>query len=138
MRHRLGGEQKESAVSGLGHAKGRYPGAALLSMGSANWSARSYQALVQNGFRDNVVANRAVRLVAECAASVPIHVMRADHRVAAHPLLDVLASPNPMQDGASFLEQVYAWLLLAGNAISSVWMLLRGVWQSFMPCARNG
>ncbi|GER08218.1 hypothetical protein JCM17843_25280 [Kordiimonadales bacterium JCM 17843] len=116
MRHRLGGEQKESAVSGLGYAKGRYPGAALLSMGSANWSARSYQALVQNGFRDNVVANRAVRLVAECAASVPIHVMRADHRVAAHPLLDVLASPNPMQDGASFLEQVYAWLLLAGNA----------------------
>ena len=33
-----------------------------------------------------------------------------------HPLLDLLARPNPRQDGASLLESVAAHLLLAGNA----------------------
>ena len=34
----------------------------------------------------------------------------------AHPLLDLLARPNPRQDGAAFLEAVSSHLLLAGNA----------------------
>ena len=33
-----------------------------------------------------------------------------------HPLLDLLARPNPRQEGAAFLEAVCAHLLLAGNA----------------------
>ena len=32
-----------------------------------------------------------------------------------HPLLDLLARPNPRQDGASFLDNVATHLLLAGN-----------------------
>ena len=34
----------------------------------------------------------------------------------AHPLLDLIARPNPRQDGPSFLESIAAHLLLAGNA----------------------
>ncbi|WP_163923768.1 phage portal protein, partial [Raoultella planticola] len=33
-----------------------------------------------------------------------------------HPLAQLLANPNARQDGASFLEALYAHLLLAGNA----------------------
>jgi HK97 family phage portal protein len=34
----------------------------------------------------------------------------------AHPLLDLIARPNPRQDGAAFLESIASHLLLAGNA----------------------
>src|SRR5262249_15770270 len=34
----------------------------------------------------------------------------------AHPLLDLIARPNPRQDGPAFLESIAAHLLLAGNA----------------------
>ena len=34
----------------------------------------------------------------------------------AHPLLDLIARPNPRQDGASFIEAIATHLLLAGNA----------------------
>jgi HK97 family phage portal protein len=33
-----------------------------------------------------------------------------------HPLLDLLARPNPRQDGATLVENIGAYLLLAGNA----------------------
>jgi HK97 family phage portal protein len=36
--------------------------------------------------------------------------------VAAHPLLDLLARPNPGQPGREFCEQLYGFLLVAGNA----------------------
>ena len=42
--------------------------------------------------------------------------MRAPPSSTPHPLLDLLARPNPRQDGAAFLEALYAHLLLAGNA----------------------
>ena len=33
-----------------------------------------------------------------------------------HPLLDLIARPNPRQDGAALFEALYSHLLLAGNA----------------------
>ena len=52
----------------------------------------------------------------------------------AHPLLDLLARPNPRQDGAAFLESVCAHLLLAGNAyIEAVTRRRRGC-ASFTRC----
>ncbi len=39
---------------------------------------------------------------------------RAEHD--AHPLLDLMARPNPRQDSAAFLESVVAHLQIAGNA----------------------
>src|SRR5436305_2567235 len=34
----------------------------------------------------------------------------------AHPLPNLFARPNPRQDGASFFEALYGYLLLSGNA----------------------
>jgi HK97 family phage portal protein len=62
------------------------------------------------------VVHRAVRLVAEAAASLPL-TLTADGRAADdHPLLALLARPNRRQGGARFLEEVYGHLMVSGNA----------------------
>jgi len=60
--------------------------------------------------------HRAVRLVADSVGSVTFMLHEGAREHDAHPLLDLLAAPNPRQDGAAFLETVAAHLLLAGNA----------------------
>ncbi|MFQ5347358.1 MAG: phage portal protein [Rhodothalassiaceae bacterium] len=102
--------------SGSGPYAGPGYAAAWLAFDGARWSERSYHRLVEEGYGKNVIAQRSVRLVAECAASVPFHVIEGGRRLEAHPLADLLAAPNPMSSGRELLERIYAFLLLAGNA----------------------
>lgn len=96
---------------------------ALQTSGRARWTPRDYAALTREGYLKNAVVHRAVRLVAENAASVSwlLHDGAAEHDT--HPLLDLIARPNPRQDGAAFLESVFAHLQLAGNAYIEAVML---------------
>ncbi|MBX3553784.1 MAG: phage portal protein [Pseudolabrys sp.] len=89
---------------------------ALESGGRARWTPRDYAALAREGYAKNAVVHRAVRLVAEGVGSVAflLHEDAREHDT--HPLLDLIARPNPRQDGASLLEAVATHLLLAGNA----------------------
>ncbi len=89
---------------------------ALQTSGRARWTPRDYAALTREGYLKNAVVHRAVRLVAENAASVSwlLYDGVAEHD--RHPLLDLITRPNPRQDGAAFLESVFAHLQLAGNA----------------------
>ena len=89
---------------------------AFESGGRARWTPRDYAALAREGYLANAIVHRAVRLVAENAASCVLLAYRGAMEKPAHPLLQLLTRPNPRQDGASFLEAVYAHLLLAGNA----------------------
>ncbi len=89
---------------------------ALLTTGRARWSPRDYAGLAREGFARNAVAYRAVRLISEAAASVPLLLMDGPREIDAHPLLDLLARPNPRATGTEFLESVYGHLLVAGNA----------------------
>ena len=92
-------------------------GFAILSgEGTARWSGRSYAALSRTGFMRSPVAHRAVRLVAEAAASVPWLAYRDDTELAGHPVLSLLAQPNPRQAGPDFFEALYGHLSLSGNA----------------------
>ncbi|HXF90197.1 MAG TPA: phage portal protein [Xanthobacteraceae bacterium] len=84
--------------------------------GRARWTPRDYAALVRNGYMQNAVVYRATRLVAESAASVAYLAYEGANVRDKHPLLDLLARPNPRQDGAGLLEAVHANLLLSGNA----------------------
>lgn len=61
----------------------------------------------QAGYLQNVVGFRCVRLIAESAAAVQI--MHLED----YPLL---RQPNPYQSVQEFLEDVYGWLQIAGNA----------------------
>jgi HK97 family phage portal protein len=84
--------------------------------GRARWTPRDYAALAREGYLANAVVHRAVRLIAENAASCVFLVYEGAQEHEAHPLLQLLARPNPRQDGASLFEALYAHLLLAGNA----------------------
>ncbi len=92
---------------------------ALQLAGEASWTQRDYAALAREGFMRNPVAHRAVRMIAEAAASIPWLLYEGTREHDTHPLLDLLAHPNPRQDGAAFLESVYGHLLLSGNAVVS-------------------
>ncbi len=84
--------------------------------GRARWTPRDYAGLAREGYMANAVVHRAVRLVAENAAAVPLLVYEGARPHDTHPLTDLLARPNPRQEGRAFLESVCAHLMIAGNA----------------------
>src|SRR5947209_17038226 len=89
---------------------------ALESLGRARWTPRDYAALAREGYLGNAIVHRTVKLVAENAAACMFLLYDGAVERDTHPLLDLLARPNPRQDGAAFLEALYSYLLLAGNA----------------------
>jgi HK97 family phage portal protein len=91
------------------------PVVAFQGAGRAAWSARDPGTLTRVGFLQNPVGFRCVKLVAEAAAAVPLVLQDAARRFDAHPLIDLLAAPNPGQGGAALLESFYGHLLLSGD-----------------------
>lgn len=89
---------------------------ALQNAGRARWTPRDYAALAREGYMKNAIVHRAVRLVAGNVASVTWLLFEGETERDTHPLLDLIARPNPRQDGAALLESVTSHLLLAGNA----------------------
>ncbi len=89
---------------------------ALHMQGEARWTRRDYAGLAREGFMRNPVVHRAVRLIAETASAVPWLLYEGSDELTEHPLLDLLARPNQRQAGASFMEALYGYLLLSGNA----------------------
>jgi HK97 family phage portal protein len=89
---------------------------ALYLAGRPVWTPRDYAALAREGFQKNPVVHRAVRLIAEAAAALPLTLLDGGRMLDRHPLLSLLARPNPREGGARFLEGVYGHLLVSGNA----------------------
>lgn len=92
------------------------PVIAFQGAGRVAWSPRDVVSLTRTGFLGNPVAFRAVKLIAESAAALPLVVQDAGRRYEVHPVMTLLGRPNPMQGKADFLEAVYGQLLLSGNA----------------------
>jgi HK97 family phage portal protein len=85
-------------------------------LGQPVWAPRDYSAFAREGFMQNAIVYRSVRMIAEAAASVPLLLYEGDNEVSEHPLLDLIAHPSPDQTAADFLESWYGFLLVAGNA----------------------
>jgi HK97 family phage portal protein len=88
----------------------------LSELREATWSGRGFASLVNQGFARNPVVYRCVRLIAEAANRVPLVASEGGRKASDHPLLTLLARPNPHQSGGEMLEAVYAYLQTAGNA----------------------
>ncbi len=99
-------EQKASAVG---------PVVAYQTSGRVAWSPRDAVSLTKVGFCSNPVGFRAVKLIAEAAAALPLVVQDATARYETHPLITLLARPNGAQGRAELLEALYAQLLLSGS-----------------------
>jgi HK97 family phage portal protein len=84
--------------------------------GQPVWTPRDFAALAREGFAKNPIVYRAVRMIAEAAASVPLFLFEGEREVDTHPLLALIAKPNPMQCGPDLLEAWYGHLMVAGNS----------------------
>jgi HK97 family phage portal protein len=80
------------------------------------WTPRDYHALAREGFAQNAIVYRCVRMIAEAAASVPLLLYEGDEEIDDHPLAHLIARPNPAQCGPDLLEAWYGFLLVSGNA----------------------
>lgn len=89
---------------------------ALLSAGRPRWSERDYTSLAREGFTRNAIAYRAVRLIGESAASIPLVLTAEGREQDAHPFLSLIDRPNPRLTRAALMEAICSHLLVAGNA----------------------
>jgi HK97 family phage portal protein len=83
--------------------------------GRVVWSPRDAFSLTLAGFIGNPVGFRAVRLIAEAAAAVPLVCQDRERRYDMHPVLDLLRRPNAWQGRAELLEALFGQILLSGN-----------------------
>ena len=80
------------------------------------WAPRDYAAFAREGFAQNAIVYRAVRMVAEAAASraaAPLRGRRRDHRP---PAARPDRPPQPRLRAPDLLESWYGFLLVSGNA----------------------
>ncbi len=92
---------------------------ALIAMnynGQPRWTPRDYQTFAREGFSENPVVYRCVRMISEAAASVPLVLSDGDIVLNEHPLLDLLNHPNQLQSKNELLEAWYGYLLVSGNS----------------------
>lgn len=101
-------EQKSSAVGGL---------ISTYELGRPVWTDHNYENLARETYLMNPVGFRCVKKIATSAASVKWLLHDANGKeILGHPILTLLQRPNPSLSGISFLEAVYAYLLLSGNS----------------------
>ncbi len=89
---------------------------AFNTSGRVAWSARDAVSLSKTGFQANPMGFRAVKLISEAAAALPLILQDATQRYDQHPVLALIARPNGAQGRAELLEAIYGHLLLSGNA----------------------
>ena len=94
---------------------------------------RSYEAQVREGYVSNPVAQRAVRMVAECVAWAPVYAVPGEGPPPPH----FVRSPSPFRGGALvspvLLETVASQLLLHGNAYLQVLLDTEGFPAELFP-----
>lgn len=85
------------------------------SSGRVVWSPRDAVSLTRTGFTGNPVGFRCVKLIAEAAAALPLVAQDRQARYDTHPILGLMARPNPGQGRAEFFEALYGQIILSGN-----------------------
>lgn len=99
--------QKDSAVG---------PMIALRRVGRPVWSSRNYRAFAKEGYTQNVIAYRCIRLLAENVSAIRPLVYAGSDELTEHPLLELLIKPNPWQSGVELLDELTAYFKISGNA----------------------
>ncbi|WP_322892656.1 MULTISPECIES: phage portal protein [unclassified Yoonia] len=83
--------------------------------GRVAWTPRDVVSLTRAGFLANPIGYRAVKLIAEAAAAIPLIVQDDQRRYDHHPVQELLARPNAAQGRAELLEALFGQILLTGN-----------------------
>lgn len=110
-----------AAITGRVQAKASSVGPLIgrVNLGQPIWPNRDYEKLGREGYQQNAVVARAVELVAQGVASITMELHRGRGKRAQvmedHPLLELLANPNPDQDGQGLIAAAVSHLMISGN-----------------------
>jgi HK97 family phage portal protein len=113
---KLGKPQASPASAWQAKASAAARGMAWQGSGALSLNARDSRSLTQLGFLGNPIGFRAVRMVIEAAAALPLVVQDRVQRFDTHPLLSLITRPNATQTRQDFLENLFGYLMLSGNA----------------------
>ena len=94
------------------------PVIAYSGSGRVAWSPRDTGSLTRQGFSGNPVGFRAVKLIAEAAAALPLVCQDAERRYDVHPVLSLIARPNGAQGQAELLEALVWTAFAVGQRLS--------------------
>ncbi len=98
--------RKQSAVGSLIY---------LQTVGQAAWTPRDYAHFAKEGYSQNVIAYRCIRMITEAAISIPFVVYKGKNPVDTSPFIDLWEYPNPFEGQGDVLDSLYSFLLIAGN-----------------------
>lgn len=87
----------------------------VLNPGQPVWSPRDYGAFAREAYGQNVVAYQSINRIAEAIASVEFLAFKGERELSAHPVLDLVKRPNPLQSKAEYLHAKVGYYLIAGN-----------------------
>lgn len=92
----------------------------VFGAGNANFNTRKYSDFAEEGYKQNVIVFDAINQIAQGIASIDFQVFKGQgdnkRQVSdTHPLVELLAKPNPWQAGAEFIESVISFYLISGN-----------------------
>jgi HK97 family phage portal protein len=104
-----GANKREAKATATG------PLIAYQKLGEPVWAPRDYAAFAREGFMQNAIVYRSVRMIAEAAASIPLLLYEGTNEIEDHPLIGLLRRPSLDHTGTDFLEAWYGFLLVAGN-----------------------
>ena len=76
----------------------------------------NFKNFATEGYKENAIVFRCVNEIANGAAAIPFCVYQGDVKLDAHPLISLLARPNPLQAGVEYFQSLYSYLLLSGNS----------------------
>ena len=79
-------------------------------------STRRYKDYAKEGYQDNAIVHRCVKLIADSASAVQLKVFDGDIELENHELLSLLKRPNPLQSGGEYFSSLYSYLLISGNS----------------------
>jgi len=100
------GEKKDSGIARVLYVQ---------TMGAPAWMPRDYAAFAKEGYMENAIVFRCIRLIAEAAKAIPLLVYSDDQPLEEHPFLDLMEYPNPFEPSADILDDIYSYLCIAGN-----------------------
>lgn len=93
----------------------------MVMPGQPVWMDRDYSQFAFEAYVKNVVAHRAINMVAMAAASIPFDLIATGPKggrreIKSHPLITLIKQPNPLQATGEFFQALYQYRLIGGNA----------------------
>jgi HK97 family phage portal protein len=92
---------------------------ARVMLGHAVWPKRDYEKLGREGYQQNAVVHACIELISKAVADIPMIVYKgkgdAKKEIDDHPILDLLADPNPEQDWTAFVRALVSYRSITGN-----------------------